>query len=72
MQAYIEGKDVGFKLGLIAGITAFAHWKDGEQYVGTCGTKLSEVLKQIRESTYEEVRHNWGSWNVGENTKDWK
>jgi len=28
-----------------AGLTAFAWWKDGVQYVGTCGTLLKDVLK---------------------------
>ena len=26
------------------GLRAFAWWKDGEQYVGTCGTKLKDAL----------------------------
>ena len=26
------------------GLAAFAHWKDGVQYVGTCGTTLHEAL----------------------------
>jgi hypothetical protein len=38
-QAYLEGcKD---------GIRAFAHWKDGEQYVGTGGLKLTEALREV-------------------------
>jgi hypothetical protein len=33
--------------GIREGITQFAHWKDGVQYVGTCGTTLKAALKQI-------------------------
>lgn len=29
------------------GITLFAWWKDGTQYVGTCGTTLKEALEKI-------------------------
>jgi len=29
------------------GITLFAWWKDGVQYVGTCGTTLEKALKEI-------------------------
>jgi len=29
-----------------AGLTAFAWWKDGVQYVGTCGTLLKDVLRE--------------------------
>jgi hypothetical protein len=33
--------------GIREGITQFAHWKDGVQYVGTCGTTLKDALKRI-------------------------
>lgn len=33
--------------GMRDGITDFAHWKDGVQYVGTCGKTLSEAIKAI-------------------------
>lgn len=35
--------------GYIAGITAYAWWKDGEQYVGTCGRTLNEAIAEARE-----------------------
>jgi hypothetical protein len=39
-----------YKLALIkaynAGLREYAWWKDGEQYVGTCGTKLKDALKK--------------------------
>ena len=36
-QDYIEGYN--------AGLSEFAWWKDGEQFVGTCGKKLKDFLK---------------------------
>ena len=32
--------------GLEDGIKRFAYWKDGEQYVGTCGTRLADALTE--------------------------
>ena len=31
--------------GLREGITRYAHWKDGVQYVGSCGTTLTDALQ---------------------------
>jgi len=33
--------------GMRDGITDFAHWKDGVQYVGSCGKTLAEAIKVI-------------------------
>ena len=33
--------------GIREGIEQYAHWKDGVQYVGTCGTELKVALKRI-------------------------
>lgn len=33
--------------GIREGIEQYAHWKDGVQYVGTCGTTLKEALARI-------------------------
>lgn len=35
--------------GIREGIEQFAHWKDGKQFVGTCGTTLKSALKRIDE-----------------------
>jgi hypothetical protein len=43
----IEQAEVSFKAGMKAGIRLFAWWKDGTQYVGTCGTTLEKALKEI-------------------------
>lgn len=37
-----------FLRGVIAGLTAFAWWKDGTQYVGTCGTTLKAAIEAAR------------------------
>ena len=36
-RAYLEG--------VKCGLAAFAWWKDGTQYVGTCGTTLKQALE---------------------------
>ncbi len=36
-----------YKRGLIEGVTRFAWWKDGTQYVGSCGTTLKDAIAQI-------------------------
>jgi len=40
-----EVKEATFK-GYLDGIRQYAWWKDGVQYVGTCGTTLQEALKE--------------------------
>lgn len=32
--------------GYIAGLGAYAWWKDGVQYVGSCGTTLAEAVER--------------------------
>ncbi len=39
-----------YKQGFIDGLTAYAWWKDGIQYVGTSGTTLSQAIKEVEES----------------------
>ena len=33
--------------GYLDGMSSFAHWKDGVQYVGTCGTTLKKAIEDI-------------------------
>jgi hypothetical protein len=33
--------------GVREGLTRYAHWKDGVQYVGTCGRTLKEAIIQV-------------------------
>lgn len=32
----------------IDAITEYAHWKDGVQYVGTCGKTLEQAITELR------------------------
>lgn len=46
-----------YKQGFIDGLTAFAHWKDGDQLVGTCGWTLKKALEEIETlSTYKKLQ----------------
>ena len=51
MEDYIrelcKGKSKDFLEGFEAGAWAFAHWKDGIQYVGTTGGLFSAVQQAI-------------------------
>ncbi len=39
--------------GVLAGLEAFAWWKDGVQYVGTCGTTLKQAAEEAVEDLAE-------------------
>ena len=41
VQKYYEG--------IINGVSRYAHWKDGVQYVGTCGKTLKEAIEEIEQ-----------------------
>jgi len=45
-QAEISFK-AGKQEGIKEGITLYAWWKDGVQYVGTCGRTLKEALADV-------------------------
>ncbi len=34
--------------GYIEGLKAYAWWKDGTQYVGSCGTTLTEAIERAK------------------------
>jgi hypothetical protein len=36
-----------YKEGLAEGIHEYAHYKDGQTFVGTCGTTLAEALRRV-------------------------
>lgn len=51
-----------FYSGIKEGVTMFAHWKDGVQYVGTCGKSLSTAIKELNieeEERIEEIRRTY-------------
>jgi hypothetical protein len=46
-QAWLEG--------YLAGLEAYAHWDDGVEYVGTCGTTLKHaIIRAKREYAVDE------------------
>jgi len=47
IESFIKGKSDDYIEGFRTGLHAFAHWKDGVQYLGTGGLTLKHVLKQI-------------------------
>ncbi len=38
---------IRYKEGFIASLKEFAWWKDGVQYVGTCGTTLKKAIEKV-------------------------
>lgn len=52
----IEEHQAAYKQGFKDGVETYAWWKDGTEYVGTCGHTLKEAYKQI-DDTKVEVRH---------------
>ena len=41
--------------GVVDGVCRFAHWKDGVQYVGTCGKTLKQALEEIQVERKKEL-----------------
>lgn len=44
-------KSNDYKQGFIAGLREYAWWKNGVQYVGTCGTTLWEAIQRVEQET---------------------
>jgi hypothetical protein len=44
--------DVAYHDGVRTGLAAYAWWKDGVQYVGTCGTTLKDALAKASRREY--------------------
>lgn len=43
----LDIEDKNYVTGLKDGIRKYAWWKDGEQYVGSCGTTLKQALEGV-------------------------
>ena len=57
----INGKgDSDFRVGLKEGLKMYAWWKDGTQWVGTCGSTLKQAIRDIDAGKYDFI--------LGENT----
>ena len=46
----------GYYEGLREGVTLYAWWRDGVQYVGTCGRTLADALAEIDQQQQEAAR----------------
>lgn len=42
--------------GVRAGVTMYAHWKDGVQYVGTTGKTLKDAIKELNREEEERLQ----------------
>ncbi len=49
IQSLLADKSPEFIAGFKLGLMEFAWWKDGVQYVGTCGTLLKSVLEEVQD-----------------------
>jgi len=49
---YIKSLYAGMRLG----VEKYTHWRDGEQYVGTCGTTLKQALHLLYKEEQAEVK----------------
>lgn len=55
LEAWIlEALEAAFAAGLEEGIRRYAWWKDGTQYVGSCGTTLKKALERAASPAGEE------------------
>lgn len=46
---FLEIQNDDYRNGFLDGLQCFAHWADGEQYVGTSGTTLKEATESLEE-----------------------
>jgi len=58
IEDLLRGKSIEVMEGFKLGVYAFAHWKDGEQLVGTTGRKLKDVLKEVDALILKEKQKN--------------
>ena len=45
-----------YYIGLREGVSMFAHWRDGVQYVGTTGKTLKQAIDQINAEESERMK----------------
>lgn len=53
-----DGEKLAYKKGFRDALYAFAHWKEGTQYVGTTGKELKDVLAHIESTFNYDERFN--------------
>lgn len=44
-----------FREGMSEGLRMFAWWKDGRQWVGTCGCTLKQALAEVDEGKFDNL-----------------
>lgn len=54
--------------GLMNGVTKYAWWKDGVQYVGTGGKKHKDAIDEIQKAYYAERKTRRTEGGVNANT----
>ncbi len=57
IEDQIAGKSHEWIEGFVEGLKAFAHWKDGEKHVDSCGTTLKSVMAEIHNYTQNHPRN---------------
>ena len=55
IQRRMKSYRQAYRLGYIDALRRYAHWVDGEQFVGTCGKTLAEAIAEFDE-TYSAAR----------------
>jgi hypothetical protein len=60
-QGQLEVEVRAYFNGMRDGVWLYAWWKDGEQFVGSCGNKLADAIKEIDEEEKAVIEMLFGS-----------
>ena len=55
VKEHLKNKSPDYIEGFLNGVKFFAYWKDGTEYVGTCGKTYLEVLTEVNELLKERA-----------------
>ena len=53
IESTSELTKISFRKGIKVGLRQFAWWKDGVEYVGTCGYTLKQALQDVDDGKYD-------------------
>jgi hypothetical protein len=56
MESTEELKRIFLRRGIKIGLRQFAWWKDGVEYVGTCGCTLERAIQDVDSGKYDEYK----------------
>ena len=58
-----DGYRKGYRAGYLDALRLYAHWKDGTQYVGTCGRTLASAIEELDAEfrMLEKIEHTAGA-----------